>query len=381
MPVTTPIPFNKPSLHGGELDYVLQAVANGHTSAKGALTDEVASILTAEHCAADVLLTTSCTDALEMAALLLDLGPGDKVIVPSFTFVTTALAFARTGASLVFADIDEDTLGMSPQSVAELMDPWVRAVVPVHYAGIACRIDELTELVGMDTGVDIVEDNAHGLFGELNGSRLGTFGRFSALSFHETKNFSAGEGGALVVNREADVDRAHTVLDKGTDRRQFLRGQVDKYSWRDVGSSFGLSDMLAGFLLAQLEHRTTILAERRRVFDRYMAALAPLAGELGYRVPWVPADRTPAYHMFYLVLEDRDTRDALIAELGRRHIQATFHYVPLHDADGAKAYRDRETQCPVTDSISERIVRLPFFTSMRDADVDRVVDAVVDALR
>ncbi len=374
------IPFNKPGMVGPEMDYVREAVEHGHSSAKGPFSDRASNLLEQATGAADVLLTTSCTAALEMSAMLLDLQPGDRVIVPSFTFVTTALAFARQGAELVFADIEPNTLGIDPAHVAELIDERTRAVVPVHYAGVACDLDGLTDVLAENDHVTMVEDNAHGLFGEHRGRPLGSFGRFSTLSFHETKNFVCGEGGALVLNDPADVARAHIVYDKGTNRREFMLGQVDKYSWVDTGSSFGMSDLLAAFLFAQLEGKETVLARRKAVFDRYEAALAPHAERLGFRTPTVPDTATCAYHMFYILLEDRPTRDHLLTALGRSGFRATFHYVPLHDAAGAKAHRAVETDCPVTTDISGRLLRLPFYNDLPLSDVDRIADCVLETL-
>ena len=374
------IPFNNPGMVGPEMDYVRQAVVDGHSSAKGPFTDRVSTLLEEALGARDVLLTTSCTAALEMSGMLLDLEPGDRVIVPSFTFVTTALAFAREGAELVFADIEPTTLGMDPAHVAELIDERTRAVVPVHYAGVASDLDGLQEVLADHERVEMVEDNAHGLFATHRGQPLGSFGRFSTLSFHETKNFVCGEGGALVLNDQADVARAHVLYDKGTNRRAFMLGQVDKYSWMDKGSSFGMSDLLAAFLYAQLEGRDEVLARRRAVFDRYEERLAPHAEDLGFRTPHVPDTATCAYHMFYLLVEDRATRDHLLTALGRSGFKATFHYVPLHDAVGAKAHRAIETACPVTDDISGRLIRLPFYNDLPLPDVDRIADCVLETL-
>ncbi len=268
-PVTTevsdpPIPFNRPTIEGDELLYVRQAIEGGHTSSSGPFSQKASRLLQEATGAAEVLMTTSCTDALEMSAMLLDIRPGDTVIVPSFTFVTTALAYVRQGARLLFADIEPTTLGLDPDHVAELLEPSVRAVVPVHYAGIACDVEGLAKaLEGWDRA-DMVEDNAHGLFGSYQGSPLGSFGRYATLSFHETKNFVCGEGGALLINRPHDVARAHVVYDKGTNRRAFMLGEVDKYSWKDTGSSFGMSDLTAAYLVGQLEQRQAILGKRER---------------------------------------------------------------------------------------------------------------------
>ena len=327
-----------------------------------------------------MLLTTSCTAALEMTALLLDLQPGDTVVVPSFGFVTTALAFVRQGARVLFCDIEERTLGLDPRHLAELMDDSVRAVVPIHYAGVACEVEAIQEVLDRWPRAELVEDNAHGLFATLHGRPLGSFGRFSALSFHETKNFICGEGGALVVNDDADVDRAYVLYHKGTNRRAFLHGQVDKYSWQDTGSSFGMSDVLAAFLYGQLKERDAILAKRRRVFDRYAELLAPHAERHGLRLPHVPEGCEQAYHMFYVLLPDGETRNRVLAELNEAGIKATFHYVPLHSSPGGRRFAAREVACPVTDDISARLLRLPFYTRLDDADAERVVEALLGAL-
>jgi dTDP-4-amino-4,6-dideoxygalactose transaminase len=375
-----PIPFNRPSIEGSEFEYLLEAVATGHTAAGGSFTARVVELLRAELAACDVLLTASCTDALEAAALLLDLGPDDVVIVPSFTFVSTALAFARTGAQVRFADIEPETLGIDPASVASLLDERVRAVVPVHYAGVGCDVNGLRSVVA-GTGVEIVEDNAHGLFGRYGDAPLGSFGRCSTLSFHETKNFICGEGGALVLNDEVDVDRAHTLLDKGTNRRRFLRGETDKYTWVDTGSSFGMSDLLAAFLLGQLEVRDSTLAKRRFVSEQYHALLEPLEAELDIRCMRIPADRSPAYHMYYVLLPTPRMRDAVLEGLNEAGVRATFHYVPLHSAPAAPRFSDGPASCPVTDDISARLVRLPFYNNLGADEIERVVEVFAGVVR
>ena len=374
------IPFNKPSIEGDEMALMQAAVEGGHTSADGPFSAKVSAILREATGARDVLLTTSCTAALEMSAMLLDIEPGDTVVVPSFGFVTTALAFARQGARILFCDIDERTLALDPRCLAGLMDDSVRAVVPIHYAGIACDIDGIRDVVADWPRAEIVEDNAHGLFGSLRGRPLGSFGRFSTLSFHETKNFICGEGGALVVNDPADVDRAHVLYDKGTNRRAFLHGQVDKYSWQDTGSSFGLSDVLAAYLYGQLCEHDSILAKRRHAFDRYHEMLAPSAERLGYRLPVVPPECVPAYHMFYVVLPDRVTRNRVLRSMNDAGVLATFHYVPLHSAPGGRRVAARETACPVTVDVSARLLRLPFYTSLSDTEAEQVVDAFFTGL-
>jgi len=374
------LPFNRPALAGSELEYVRQAVEGGHTSAAGPFTRRVASLLTEAHEAADVILTTSCTDALEMAALLLDRRPGDTVVVPSFTFVSTALAFAREGFRLVFADIEPVHLGLDAAHVASLLDEHTRAVVAVHYGGIAADLPGLSRALG-DRPIDLVEDNAHGLFATCGGRLLGTFGRLATLSFHETKNFTCGEGGALLLNRAADVDRAHILLHKGTNRRAFMLGEVDKYSWHDLGSSFGLSEINAAFLLAQLEAREAILARRREVFDGYDRLLRPEAAACGLTLPEVPPGDLPGYHLYYVLLPDRPTRDRVLAAMRAAGVMATFHYVPLHSAPGGRRFAARPTDCPVTEDVSGRLLRLPFYNTLSPAEVERSAEALLAACR
>jgi len=379
IPPPPSIPFNLPTLVGNELDYVRQAVEGGHTSAAGPFSRRVADLLREAHGAADVLLTTSCTDALEMAAMLLGPRAGDTVIVPSFTFVSTALAFAREGFRIVFADIEPTTLGIDPRHVAELVDDHTRAVVAVHYGGIAGDLPGLARAFD-GRPIDLLEDNAHGLFATVGGRTLGTLGRLATLSFHETKNFTCGEGGALLINREEDVARAHVLLHKGTNRRAFLLGQVDKYSWQDLGSSFGLCDLNAAYLLAQLEARREILARRREVFEGYARLLEPLAGDLGLDLPRVPPGDVPGYHLYYVLLPDRPTRDRVMATMRAAGVMATFHYVPLHSSPGGRRFAARETDCPVTDDVSGRLIRLPFHNALSTQDVERVVSTLLAAL-
>ena len=375
------IPFNRPSIEGNEIELIRSAVELGHTACSGPLSAAAQELLRDAIGARDVLLTTSCTSALEMSALLLDLEPGDTVVVPSFGFVTTALAYARQGAQIVFCDIEDRTLGLDPRHLAEIMDDSVRAVVPIHYSGIACDIEGITAVLDRWPRAELIEDNAHGLFGSFRGRPLGSFGRFSTLSFHETKNFICGEGGALVVNDAADVDRAHVILDKGTNRRAFLHGQVDKYSWMDVGSSFGLGEVLAAFLYGQLEQRDAIMDKRRAVFDRYQELLAPHVDQYGYRLPIVPSECEQAYHMAYVLLPDAATRNRVLASMVDDGVLATFHYVPLHSSPGGRRFAAKTTDCPVTDDISSRLLRLPFYTSLTAADMDRVVTAFLTAIR
>jgi len=375
------IPFNVPELTGRELDYMGQALRSGHTSSGGPFSQRAGAILKEVTGAQEVLLTTSCTDALELSCLLLGLGPGDTVVVPSFTFTSSALAFARQGARILFCDIEPETLGLDPRHLAELLDDTVRAVVVVHYAGVACDVEGIRAALADRPDVAIVEDAAHGLYGHWRAEPLGSLGRLSTLSFHETKNFVCGEGGALLLNDPRDVDRARVLYDKGTDRQAFFLGQVDKYSWRDTGSSFGLSDVLAAYLLAQLEQAESIQARRRALFERYHEALADPAAELGLRLPVVPEDRDPAWHLFHVLLPDADLRPAVMRSMREQGIATTFHYVPLHSSEGGRRFAARPTECPVSTDVSTRLLRLPFFNTLGEDDVARVVEALVGAVK
>ena len=374
------IPLNRSSLQGNELSYVQEAVSTGHSASKGPFSDRVVDLLRTELAATDVLLTTSCTSALELSAMLLNVQPGSNVIVPSYTFVTTASAFARSGAELRFADIDPVSLCIDPDSVSALIDSSTRAVVPVHYAGRAADINRLTPLVEAHGNATLIEDNAHGLFGSHGGSPLGSFGRFSTLSFHETKNFSCGEGGALVINEKRDVARAHTLYDKGTNRAAFLDGRVDRYTWIEQGSSFGMSDLLAAFLLGQIEQRTGVMGRRQKLFTRYHKQLSPLEAGLGVEVPPISGTHRSAYHMFYVLVSGEGRRDAVLRELNESGIGATFHYQPLHRSEGSRPWVKRNFDCPISDSVSSRIIRLPFFDTLTDSECDRVVEALTSAL-
>ena len=373
----TEIAFNVPEYSGAEIAHVRKSLASGHTSSNHEFSQKAREILQAETGAAEVLLTTSCTAALELSAMLLDLEPGDTVIVPSFTFTSTALAFVREGARILFCDIEPRTLGPDPRSVAALLDDSVRAVVVVHYAGIACDMAGLREVLADRPDVSLIEDNAHGLFGRWHGEPLGSLGRFATLSFHDTKNFICGEGGALVVEDTADVDRAWVHYDKGTDRQAFFLGQVDKYSWRDNGSSFGLADPLAAILMSQLEQRESIQARRRAVFERYLAGLTPYADELGLGLPHVPDDCVPAYHLFHVLLPHAAMRRAVMADLKAKGIGTAFHYVPLHDSEGGLRFAAGPTDCPVSSDVSGRLLRLPFHNQLTAEDCDRVVETLV----
>jgi len=371
------IPFNKAGLAGNELEYVAEAIRRGHISGDGEFTRRCERLLEDWLGARRVFLTTSCTHALEMAALLLDVGPGDEVIVPSFTFVSTANAFVLRGARPVFVDVRPDTLNLDATQLERLVTPRTKAIVPVHYAGVGCDMDAILA-VAERQGVEVVEDNAHGLGGRHRGRYLGTFGALAVQSFHETKNFTCGEGGALVVSAAKYVERAEILREKGTDRARFFRGQVDKYTWADVGSSYVPSDILGAFLYAQLEARATIQAKRRRLWERYAEVLRPWAARTGVVLPTVPADAEQAYHMFYLLLPTLAARTRFIAHLRARDILSVFHYIPLHLSPMGRRFGGQPGACPVTEDVSERLVRLPFYTDLTTEQQDDVCATIAE---
>jgi dTDP-4-amino-4,6-dideoxygalactose transaminase len=357
------IPFNKPGLAGKEMLYLAEAVLRGHTAGDGSFTQRCRELLERELGVPQALLTTSCTHALEMAAILLDIQPGDEVIVPSFTFVSTVNAFVLRGATPVFIDIRPDTLNMDESALEALITPRTRAIIPVHYAGVACEMDSILSMAGK-YGVPVIEDNAHGLFARYRGRHLGTFGCLATQSFHETKNIICGEGGALIVNDERYVERAEIIREKGTNRSRFFRGQVDKYSWVDVGSSYLLSDLLAAFLLAQLEAREDILARRRRIWETYAAELSEWAAANDVKLPFVPEHCEQPWHMFYLIMPSLELRQAFISYLKSRGILSVFHYLPLHLSEMGRKFGGQAGQCPVTERISDCLVRLPFYNEL-----------------
>lgn len=371
----TPIPFNQPAITGRELDCMRESLAGGHISGDGPFTKRCHQALEAATGAAKVLLTTSCTHALEMSALLLNLAPGDEVICPAFTFVSTVNAVVLRGARPVFVDIRPDTLNLDERLLEAAVTPRTRAILVVHYAGVGCEMDVILAVAARH-GIPVVEDNAHGLFGRYRGRPLGSFGVLSTLSFHETKNLTCGEGGALVINDEAFATRAEIIREKGTNRARFYRGQVDKYTWLDIGSSYLPSDLLAAYLWAQLEARDTIQARRHAIWSAYRSELTSWAETHGVRLPVVPAHCEHPAHLFYLLLPSLDARQALLAHLRSQQILAVFHYQPLHLSDMGRTLGGQPGQCPVTEDIADRLVRLPFYFGLSDSDQARVIDAV-----
>jgi dTDP-4-amino-4,6-dideoxygalactose transaminase len=369
------IPFNRPYSTGKELEYIGQAVQSGHISGDGAFSKKVHQMLEAALGVHKVLLTTSCTHALEMSALLLDIQPGDEVITPSFTFVSTINAFVLRGAKPVFVDVRPDTLNLDETLLEQAITPRTKAILVVHYAGVACEMDTIMAIANRHK-IPVVEDNAHALFARYKGRYLGTFGVMATQSFHETKNFQCGEGGALIINDPQYAERAEIIREKGTNRSRFFRGQVDKYTWVDVGSSFLPSDMLAAFLKAQLEARDDIQGRRERIWNRYNSGLQDWADQYDVQLPTIPAQCEQSYHMFYMVLPSLASRQALIAHLKEQGILSVFHYLPLHLSDMGRQYGGQPGDCPVTERLGDCLLRLPFYNDLTEADQTRVIEAI-----
>jgi dTDP-4-amino-4,6-dideoxygalactose transaminase len=374
---TPRIPFNKPFVVGKELYYIAQAVMAGHLSGDGFYTKQCHLWLEERLGCGRAFLTHSCTAALEMAAILADLQPGDEVVMPSFTFVSTANAVVLRGAVPVFVDIRTDSLNIDERLIEAAVTPRTRMIVVVHYAGMPCAMDEIMA-IGRKYDLIVVEDAAQALLSRYRGRYLGSIGHLGCLSFHETKNVISGEGGALLVNAPEFVKRAEIIREKGTNRCQFFRGEVDKYTWVDVGSSYLPSELVGAFLCAQLEHSDEINTARCRIFDRYCEHLRPLEEQGRLRLPFVPTDCSANGHLFYILTGSLEERTRLIAYLKARGILAVFHYVPLHSSPGGRRYGRVAGDMEVTDDISDRLLRLPLYYGMTDADVELVVSAVTE---
>ena len=369
------IPFNKPAYIGTEEHYVSDVLHSGHQSGDGKFTQKCSTILEQVLGVEKVLLTTSCTHALEMAAILLDIQPGDEVIIPSFTFVSTVNAFVLRGAKPVFVDIRPDTLNLDEEQLERHITPQTRAVVPVHYAGVGCEMDRIGE-ISQNYNIKVVEDNAHGLFGKYKGHQLGTFGALATQSFHETKNYSCGEGGALVINDPALKERAEIIREKGTNRSRFFRGQVDKYTWVDIGSSYLPSETLAAVLYAQLEARDKIQQRRGEIWNQYFDHLGEWAMANAVHLPYIPPTCEQPYHMFYILLPNLGTRTRFIQTLRNKGIYSVFHYLPLHLSDMGRKFGGKEGNCPITEDISDRLVRLPLFYNLSDHDQEFILETI-----
>ena len=373
------IPFNKPHVTGKELSYISKAIAEGKIAADGYFTRNCASLLKERFGIFRVLMTPSCTAALEMGAMLCDLARGDEVILPSFTFVSTANAIIRLGARPVFVDIRPDTLNLDESLIEKAITDKTRAIFPVHYAGVSCEMDTIAA-TARKHGLVVVEDAAQGVNAFYNGLPLGALGHLGTYSFHDTKNYVCGEGGALCINSEAMAERAEIIREKGTNRSQFFRGEVDKYTWVDVGSSYLPSEIACAFLYAQLEAMDEITERRRQVYEFYRDRLSPLEERGLARLPVVPQECKINYHLFYILLGDAATRDGLMAYLKENGIQAVFHYVPLHTSPMGKSFGYKEGDLPLTEDLSARLLRLPFYYDITEEEQMRVVGRVSEFL-
>lgn len=370
-----PIPFNKPFIAGKELYYIAQAVTFGNISGDGHFTKACCGFLEQRFQIPKVLMTPSCTAALEMAAMLCDLQPGDEVIMPSYTFVSTANAFVREGARPVFVDIRPDTLNINEELIEAAITPRTRVICPVHYAGVACEMDRIMAIAEQHNLI-VVEDAAQAVNSWYKGSACGAIGHLGCYSFHETKNYTCGEGGALCINRPELIDRAEIIRDKGTNRKQFFRGLVDKYTWVDIGSSYVPSEIASAFLFGQLEHMERVTERRKELFDEYMNRLAPLEAAGLISTPRIPLSTHSNYHLCYALLNSEQTRNDALAALVQQGIHVVFHYVPLHLAPYALKLQSPPAHLPTTVSCSSRLLRLPMYHDLTVDEVARVTDAL-----
>ena len=373
--MTFRIPFNKPFIVGKELYYIAQSVLQLKTSGDGLYTKQAQDLMKRTFAAREIMLTTSCTSALDLAAILADVKDGDEIILPSFTFSSTANAFLLRGARLVFVDCRRDTLNIDENLIEEAITARTRAIAPVHYAGVGCEMDTISAIAQKHQLV-VIEDAAQGVNAKYKGRYLGTIGDIGAYSFHETKNFICGEGGAIVLNRSELVERAEIIREKGTNRSRFFRGEVDKYTWVDIGSSLLPSDILAAFLFAQLENMDLITRKRQTVYGYYEARIRPLEKQGLVTIPIIPPECESNYHMFYIVLNSLDERTRLIEHFKTQGILALFHYVPLHTSPMGMAMGYRAGMLPVTETVSERLLRLPMYYEMLESEVESVVDEI-----
>jgi len=373
--MTYDIPFNKPFIVGKELYYISQSVLSGRSAGDGVFTKKCHELMEKKFRALKVLLTHSCTAALEMAAILCDIQPGDEVILPSFTFVSTANAFYLRGAKLAFIDIHPETLNLDETKIENAITEKTRVIVPVHYAGIACKMGHIMDIARQHNLI-VVEDAAQGVNATYKGKYLGTIGDIGAYSFHETKNFTCGEGGAIVINNKALIERAEIIREKGTNRTKFFKGEIDKYTWVDIGSSYLPSDLLAAFLFAQLEKMDEINKQREKIFNYYYKTLSPLVKEEKLSLPHISTESQSNSHLFYIILRDENTRDSLMNHLKSNGILAVFHYLPLHLSAIGRSMGYFDGQLPVTESMSKRLIRLPFFYDLTVEEQDMIVDSI-----
>jgi dTDP-4-amino-4,6-dideoxygalactose transaminase len=369
------IPFNKASIEHNEILYITEALRSGQIAGDQYFSKKSEQLLGEYLDAKRVLITTSCTHALEMAAALIGIQPGDEIIVPSFTFVSTANAFVAKGAKPVFCDIRSDTLNIDEHKITSLISNKTKAIVPVHYAGVGCEMDKILR-IAEERNLSVVEDNAHGLFGKYKSRPLGGLAPLATQSFHETKNIACGEGGALVINDSKYIQRAEILREKGTNRNRFFRGEVDKYTWVDVGSSYVMSDLLAAFLYAKLEISKEIQSKREQIWTKYNEGLKKWSNQNNVRQPFVPVECEQAWHMYYLIMPKLHDRDILIEKLKRKGIKAVFHYVPLHTSQFARENLSPVHPCPVAEDIADRLVRLPFYNTLTASEQDYVIESI-----
>ena len=370
------IPFNKPFIAGKELYYIAQSVVNSHLSGDGPFTTRCHDWLESKLGCRKALLTHSCTAALEIAAMVCNIRAGDEIIMPSFTFVSTANAFVLRGGVPVFIDIREDTLNIDEKLIDDAITTKTKAIVPVHYAGVACAMDEIMS-IAQDNELFVIEDAAQALLSSYKEKYLGTIGHLGCLSFHETKNIISGEGGALLINDECFIDRAEIIREKGTNRSSFFRGEVDKYTWVDIGSSYLPSELVGAFLIAQFEHAEEIVKRRSSIVERYHEMLKPLEKDGFIRLPYAQDNSIGNGHMYYIITNSLDERTKLIEFLSKKNIHSVFHYVPLHSSPAGVIYGRTSGRMSVTNNISDRLVRLPVYYEMSEGHVDRVVDSLV----
>lgn len=375
-PTATHIPFHKPYCAPGAEGYLKSALKSGKWAGNGPFAQKCRQKLTQLFHGASVFLTPSCTAALEMAACILGIKPGDEVIVPAFTFVSSASGFALLGARPVFVDVDARTLNLNADLLEAAITPRTRAIVPVHYAGVACDMEKIMA-IAQKHGVEVVEDNAHGLFGTLGGRSLGSFGALSTLSFHETKNVSCGEGGALILNRQEWVEKAETAQEKGTNRSRFLMGLIDKYTWVGPGSSYLLSDLNAALLWANLEQMEHVQRHRIALWDRYQEGLRSWCEQRDVEQPFLPAGTQHPAHLYYLLLPDLEKRQELMMHLRSHNVQAAYHYQPLHLSPMGLSYGGADSSCPVSESVASRLLRLPLYAGLQFEEQERVLDLIL----
>jgi dTDP-4-amino-4,6-dideoxygalactose transaminase len=368
------IPFGRPATVGREMFYIAEAIQNGTIAGGGPFMQRCEAWLEEKLPAMRALMTHSCTAALEMAAMLAEVGPGDEIIMPSFTFSSTATAFVLRGATPVFVDVRADTLNIDETLIEGAITPRTRVIVPVHYAGLACEMDAIMA-VAKRNGLMVIEDAAQAHLSHWKGRALGTVGHLGCLSFHETKNIISGEGGALLINDPKLVERAEILREKGTDRARFFRGEIDKYTWRDLGSSYCPGEIVSAFLYAQFEQADGIIARRRAIYEAYRTALAPLAEAGLVSLPAASGAETNG-HIFWLLAPDSASRGRILADLNSQAINAVFHYIPLHSSPAGRRYGRAHGYLAVTDDIAARLVRLPMYLGLTDADIDRVIAAV-----